>query len=92
VRAAEDLLTSRVRAALGDAYDATADYRVVRPGMVGLPKYADCKVAGEFTEDTRNETKLVILVRPKPAAPPPSKAVAAAERVRSAIASVRPRK
>jgi hypothetical protein len=90
----EDIITSRVRAALGDKYDPKADYRVVRPAMVGLPKYADCKEVGRFTEDSRAGGELVVLLRTPPTAPPPApaKAASAAERVRSAIAAAKPRK
>lgn len=96
MRLAEDSLTTRVKLTLGGAYDASADYLIVRPAMVGLPKYAGCAEAGRFREDTREGTELVILVRPKVAAPQPAtsstRVASAAERVRSAIAAVKPRK
>ncbi len=71
-----------VRATLGDKFDAKHVYVVVRPGMETLPKFADCTVVGEFAEDTRNGTRLIVLRRPEPKPPPPS---SAAERVRSAL-------
>jgi hypothetical protein len=91
MRPAEDLITARVRAALGDKYEAAADYRVIRPAMVGLPKYRNDEVVGEFVEDGRDGGKLVIVRRAAPRAagtpPAPGRVAAAAERVRSVIAS-----
>lgn len=82
-------LSDRVRAALGPAYDSKAEYLVVRPTMTGLPKYAGCQVVGEFDEDTRNGTKLVILLRSRAAVPPPFVSrPGVAERVRSIADSV----
>lgn len=87
MRLSEDLLTLRVRAALGSAYDPKADYRIVRPDMVGLPKFAADEVVGEFAEDTREGTRVVILRRAAPKPPPP---VSAAERVRAALGARKP--
>ena len=83
----------RVATALGKDYDPKADYTVVRPAMVGLPKYANHVKVGEFVEDGRDGGILVVLRRPAPPpkpAPAPPKAATAAERVRSIIASHRP--
>ena len=65
-----DHLTA-VQTALGDKYDPKASYVVVRPSMVGTAKYAMCERVGEYDEDTRNGTKLVILKRPPPPPTPP---------------------
>jgi hypothetical protein len=72
-------LTDHVRAALGAAYDPKAGYVVVRPSMVGTPKYADCERMGEFVEDTRNETTMVVLRRPPAPAKPAPVPVSAAK-------------
>lgn len=76
-------LATLVRTALGDRYDAAADYVVVRPAMVGTPKYAGCSVVGEFAEDSRAASKMVVLLRP--AAAKPKAPLTTSERVRSII-------
>lgn len=93
MRLADDLITTRVKAALGPAFDSKATYRVVRPAMVGLPKYANDKVVGEFTEDGRAGGKLIVLLRPAPPPPPPPKPVSAptaADRVRNVLSGRKP--
>lgn len=87
MRLPEDLITSRVRLALGAKYDPKADYVVVRPGMVGLPKYASCTVAGTFTEDSKAGGELTILQKPAVITPKPT--LPSVERVRSAIAAAK---
>lgn len=90
-----DRITERICFILGDAYDAKATYKVVRPAMVGLPKYAGFEKVGEFAEDSRESGMLVILrakpvAAPKAPAPVPTAAASAAERVRSMLGRKKP--
>ena len=79
-------IDQQVRAAVGAAYDPKARYVVVRPGMQHDPKFAECTKVGEFVEDTRNETSLLVLRKPDIVVAKSVAVVAkAAEKVRSML-------